>query len=134
MTSPRILAVGEEFPAMTSAPPTTRLHPGEPKGPPAAVKAKAGDRFALLNTFVDFGLAGLSRAEVAVWLVLYRDSRDGTARTSYDDLARRGGLNRRSVGRALRSLEGRGMVKAIRKGGLGRGPSSYRLRGTPKDG
>jgi hypothetical protein len=28
----------------------------------------------------------------------YRDSRDGTARTSYDDLVRRAGLNRRNVG------------------------------------
>lgn len=133
MNAPRILKVGEEFPAMT-APPASPPRRGGPKGTPSAAKAKAGERFALLNTFVDFGLAGLSRAEVAVWLVLYRDTKDGTARTSYDDLARRGGLNRRNVGRALRTLGERGMVKTIRKGGLGRGPSSYRLRGTPKDG
>ena len=118
---------------MTPAPPP-RLRGSKPKGPPADAKAKAGERFGVLNTFVDFGLAGLSRAEIAVWLVLYRDTKDDTARTSYDDIARRGGLSRRSVGRALRSLGERGMVKTIRKGGLNAGPSRYRLRGLPKDG
>ncbi len=96
-------------------------------------KGKAGERFAILNTFVDFALAELSRAEIAVWLLLYRDTREGTARTSYDDLARRAGLNRRNVGRAVRRLEGRGLVKIIHRGGLGRGVSSYRVRGMPKD-
>ena len=49
----------------------------------------------------------LTRAEIAVWLILYRDTREGTARTSYDELARRAGLNRRNVGRAVRRLEQR---------------------------
>src|SRR5208283_4818560 len=99
---------------------------GEPKG-------KTGERFAVLNAFVDFALADLSRREIAVWLVLYRDTRDGTARTSYDDLAKRTGLNRRNVGRALRRLEGRGLVKVVHRGGLHRGASRYRVRGLPKD-
>jgi hypothetical protein len=43
-------------------------------------------RFELLNAFVDSGMVGLSRAELAVWLILYRDAkRDGTARVSLDD-------------------------------------------------
>jgi hypothetical protein len=100
---------------------------GKPKG-------KTSERFTVLNAFVDFALADLSRGEVAVWLVLYRDTRDGTARTSYDALARRAGLNRRNVGRAVRRLEARGLVKVVRRGGLGRGTSSYRVRGLPKDG
>ena len=38
-------------------------------------------RFETLNAFVDDGMADLSRAELAVWLILYRDTqRDGTAR------------------------------------------------------
>jgi DNA-binding MarR family transcriptional regulator len=94
----------------------------------------AGERFAVLNAFVDFTLADLSRREIAVWLVLYRDTRDGSARTSYDDLARRGGLNRRNVARAVRGLEGKGLVKVVHRGGLGHGVSRYRLRGVPKDG
>ncbi len=106
---------------------------GKPKGK-AGAKAKAGERFAVLNAFVDFALAHLSRGEIAVWLVLFRDTRDGTARTSYDDLARRGGLNRRNVGRAIRRLEARGLLKTVHRGGLRRGASRYRVRGLPKDG
>ena len=107
----------------------------ESKGDKASKpKGKTGERFALLNTFVDFALADLSRADIAVWLVLYRDTREGTARTSYDDLARRAGLNRRTVGRALRRLQARGLVQIVHRGGLRRGMSRYRVRGAPKDG
>lgn len=97
-------------------------------------KGKTAERFAVLNAFVDFTLTDLSRREIAVWLVLYRDTRDGTARTSYDDLARRAGLNRRNVGRAVRRLEARGLVKVVHRGGLRRGVSRYRVRGLQKDG
>jgi DNA-binding transcriptional ArsR family regulator len=136
--TPRILAVGEEPPPL-DPPPSNGRHDGpsdrgKPKGKPAGAKTKARGRFAVLNAFVDFALAELSRREIAVWLVLYRDTKDGTARTSYDDLARRTGLNRRNVGRALRELEGRGLVKIVRRGGLGRGPSSYRVSALPKGG
>jgi hypothetical protein len=112
----------------------SRPHQGDPKGKRPGAKSKAPERFAVLNAFVDFALADLSRAELAVWLVLYRDTRDGTARTSYDDIARRAGLNRRNVGRALRRLEARGLVKPVHRGGLRRGASRYRVRGLPKDG
>jgi hypothetical protein len=103
-------------------------------GGKAKGKRTAGDRFRVLNNFADFALANLSRAEIATWLVLYRDTRDGTARTSYDDIAHRAGLNRRNVGRALRRLESRGLVKIAHRGGLRKGVSRYRVRGLPKDG
>ena len=58
-------------------------------------------RFEMLNALVDTGLADLSRAELAVRLILYRDTkRDGTARASLDDLARRRGMNRQTASRA----------------------------------
>jgi hypothetical protein len=136
MTPPRIIPVGEEPPPMESsesAPSSNGPHRRQGRDREKA-KGKAGERFAVLNGFVDFGLAELSRAEIAVWLVLYRDTRDGTARTSYDDMARRAGLNRRNVGRAVRRLEGRGLVKVVHRGGLRRGVSRYRVRGLPKDG
>jgi DNA-binding transcriptional ArsR family regulator len=134
--TPRIIAVGEEPPPMEGPTPAEsgdgrQRHPGKSRG---GAKGKAGERFAVLNAFVDFALAELNRREIAVWLVLYRDTRDGTARTSYDDLARRAGLDRRNVGRALRQLEGRGLVKVVYRGGLRRGVSRYRVRGLPKDG
>ncbi len=85
-------------------------------------------RFELLNAFVDSGIADLSRAELAVWLILYRDTkRDGTARASLDDLARRGGMNRQTASRAVGRLVRRTMLQIVRRGGLNSGPSVYRI-------
>ncbi len=124
---PGIIAVGEEPPPMDGPNPAPPNHPhrGKPKGKPDGAKSKAGERFAVLNAFADFAMAELSRAEIAVWLVLFRDTRDGTARTSYDDIARRAGCNRRNVGRALRRLEQRGLLKIVHRGGIRRGVSRY---------
>src|SRR5262249_31100578 len=85
-------------------------------------------RFETLNAFVDGGMAGLSRAELVVWLTLYRDTkRDGTARASLDDLARPGGVDRQTASRAVGKLERRKMLQVLRRGGLSRGPSVYRV-------
>jgi DNA-binding MarR family transcriptional regulator len=85
-------------------------------------------RFETLNAFVDSGMADLSRAELAVWLILYRDTkRDGTARASLDDLARRGGMNRQTASRAVGRLARRKMLRVLRRGALNCGPSTYRL-------
>ncbi len=134
LASPRIIPVGEEPPPMDGPAPSSNGRHRHDKGELSQPKGKTKERFAILNAFVDFALAGLSRAEIAVWLVLFRDTRDGTARTSYDDLAGRAGLNRRNVGRAVRRLEGRGLVKVVHRGGLARGVSRYRVQGLPKDG
>ena len=131
--TPRIIAVGEEPPPMDAAAAGEPLAGQARRGSRPARRAKAGERFAVLNAFVDFALADLSRAEIAVWLVLFRDTRDGTARTSYDDLARRAGCNRRSRPGAARAGAA-GLFKIVHRGGLGRGPSRYRVRGPPKDG
>lgn len=70
--------------------------------------------------------------EIAVWLVLYRDTKqDGTARTSQADMARRVGTSDRTVRRALDKLERRGLLKVTYRGGIGRGPSAYRVRPLP---
>ncbi|HUY93326.1 MAG TPA: helix-turn-helix domain-containing protein [Pirellulales bacterium] len=92
-------------------------------------KRKSGDRFRLLNAFVDFTAAGLPRAETLVWLILFRDTKpDGLARTSQADLARRAGANLRTVKRAVAQLERRGLLKVVRRGGLRQGPSTYRVK------
>jgi hypothetical protein len=86
-----------------------------------AARRRSLERFGVLNGFVDFGLAGLSRSEIAVWLILYRDTKpNGLARTSRSDLARRGGMSRRQATRALRALIGHGAVHVIRKGVVGK--------------
>ena len=91
-------------------------------------KRRSSLRFELLNAFVDGGMSDLSRAELAVWLTLYRDTKpSGTARASLDDLARRGGMDRQTASRAVGKLERRKMLRVLRRGGLNRGPSTYRV-------
>ncbi len=91
-------------------------------------RRKAAGRFATLNTFVDFTAGTLRRSEIVVWLILYRDTKDGIARTSQADIARRGGLGRRTVCLAIRRLERRGLLCVVYRGGLNRGASSYRVQ------
>ena len=60
----------------------------QPDRRPVTARRRSGLRFEILNAFVDGGMAGLSRAELAVWLALYRDTKpDVTARASLADLA-----------------------------------------------
>ncbi len=88
----------------------------------------AGRRFQAVNAFADFTLAALSRAEIAVWLLLWRDTKpDGLARTSQADLARRAGIAERTVRRAIESLRTAGLVTLVYRGGLRRGSSTYRV-------
>lgn len=85
-------------------------------------------RFEVLNAFVDTSMANLMRSELAVWLVLCRDTKpDGTARASFDDIARRAGIDRRSVTRAIGTLKRKKLLQVVRKGGLNRGPSTCRV-------
>ena len=101
---------------------------GTPTARRKTSKRQSQLRFEALNAFVDGGLADLSRAELAVWLCLYRDTKPGgTARASLDDLARRGGMDRQTASRAVGRLERRKMLQAVRRGGLNRGPSAYRV-------
>lgn len=135
MRPPQPIPVGMEPPPMDSPRPTPSVRsPDQGTPPKGTARSAAAGRFGVLNCFVDTTMADLTRGELAVWLAVFRDSRDGTARTSYDDLARRTGLNRRNVGRALRGLERRGLLQIVRRGGLRRGPSVYRVRGVAKDG
>ena len=92
-----------------------------------AGKKKTGERFAVLNAFVDCSLPGLSRVELATWLILYRDTRKGTACTSQADIARRAGVSVRAVGKAIGKLSKSGLLIVVFRGGLNRGPSRYRV-------
>lgn len=87
------------------------------------------ERFAILNAFTDFAVAGLTGAEVKVWLILFRDTKaaTGTARTGQVDIARRAGIGQRTVRRALVKLEALGMLRTVRRGRLNVGPSTYRV-------
>jgi hypothetical protein len=91
---------------------------------------KAGQRFQTINSFADFTMASLGRAEIAVWLLLWRDTKpNGIARTSQLDLARRAGISERTVRRAVKTLRTVGLLTVVFQGGLQRGPSKYRVHG-----
>ncbi len=106
---------------------------GEDKAKGKATRRRTGDRFATLNAFVDFTLRDLTRNELAVWLLLWRDTKTGTARTGQADLARRAGISDRTVRRAIESLRRRGLLKVTYRGGIGRGASVYHVRPLPPD-
>lgn len=95
--------------------------------PPAAGKAK-GDRWAMLNTFVDAMLRDAGSAESRVWLVLYRDARGTVARVGMTDIARRAGLSRRAVVKAVGDLKARGLVEVAERGTIDGRPNTYRLK------
>jgi hypothetical protein len=113
--------------------------PRQRQGDTAKAKGKPGrrktaDRFAVLNAFVDFTIAGLTRNEIAAWLVLWRDTKpDGTARTSQVDLARRVGVTDRTVRNVLGQLAEKGLLRVVYRGGIGRGASRYRVWSVPPD-
>jgi hypothetical protein len=118
---PRILAVGEELPP---------LNAGE-RRPPKPSKAKGptrAGRFQTINAFLDVTMAGLIPSERAAWLILWRDTkRDGLARTSQADLARRAGITDRQIRKALAGLQRKGLLTIVHRGGLRRGSTVYRV-------
>jgi biotin operon repressor len=85
------------------------------------------DRFAVLNEFVDFSVQGLTKAEIGTWLVLYRDTRNGTAKTSQGHIAKRLGVSSRAIRKAVRKLIDIGLLVVVHQGGLNTGPSVYRV-------
>ncbi len=111
------------LPPMNPRPATANIAPKErPK------KRATGDRFATINAFVDCSLADLTRAEALTWFVLWRDTKDGTVRTSAADIARRIGVTRRAVTDALAGLRKRGLLTLIHRGGMNRGVSVHRVQ------
>lgn len=135
--TPPILPGCSTLPPMESPSGSGRRHQDHPKAEDKAKgkasRRKTADRFAVLNAFVDFTLAGLTRNETAVWLVLYRDTRNGAARTGQTDISRRAGISARSVRRGIDGLRKRGLVKRVYQGGVGRGTSVYRVRPLPPE-
>ncbi len=119
-TLPPYVAPGEGQGADNLNPP-----PGKRKSKPAA--PSTSDRFQTLNTFIDFTMGSLTRADMETWLILYRDSKQGTARTSQSDIARRGGLSDRAVKRSIKSLVRCGLLKVVHQGGFRKGVSRYRV-------
>jgi hypothetical protein len=112
---------GKGAPTRSAARKGGRTHAWRPR--------KHSGRFAILNGFVDGVMGALPRAAALTWVCLWRDTKpDGLARAAVTDLARRIGSDRRTVLRALRLLADRGLLDVVRRGGLGRGVSAYRVK------
>jgi hypothetical protein len=130
--SPPILEGCAVLPPLELPEEVTRGRPG--KGSKPKDRHSSRGRFQCINAFLDVTVADLGRAELAVWLLLWRDTKpDGLARTSQADLARRAGCNPRTVRRALAALCHAGLVSIVRQGGLRRRLSVYRVQALGKD-
>jgi len=90
---------------------------------------RSADRFKVLNEFVDRTMQQLTPRQTAVWLALFRDSRNGTATAAQSYIATRCGLKRPTVSTTIGELEALGLVVTIHHGGVNRGLSRYRVSG-----
>ena len=128
-----MLADCDVLPPMEPAEAARKAEQTEPKQKPS--HRKTGNRFAVLNDFVDAAAGELPRSDILVWLVLYRDTRNGIAETSQADIARRAKLSSRTVRYAIGRLTDRGLLALVYRGGINRGTSKYRvssdLKGEP---
>jgi hypothetical protein len=133
---PRILRVGEEPPPLDSEASSERRKQGARRGTSIPrEKRQARDRFRTINAFLDATARVLPPSASLVWLLLWRDVKpDGLARTSQADLARRSGLCLRTVKMAVKTLGAKGLLVAVSRGDLRRGPSAYRLFPVAKGG
>lgn len=97
--------------------------------PAPKASRKSPDRWAALNALVDVQLRELTAAETAVWLILFRDVRNGVARTGMSDIAARAGITRRGVVKAMKGLRDKQLVDVIKRGNVAGIPNTYRVRG-----
>lgn len=94
-----------------------------------------GRRWRLLNAFVDGGVVGLERADVVVWVVLFRHARaDGMVKVARTRLVAITGLASGTVKRAIRRLVAAGWLERIRRGGPSSGVAIYCVKHAGKVG
>lgn len=88
-----------------------------------------------INTFARVVQRGLTRSEIAVWLVLwtYADRKTALSSRSFQQLAEESGCSQRAVVSAIASLTKKGLVKRVSKGSnLTHLASVYQVFFTPK--
>ena len=95
----------------------------------SAATTHSKDRFLQLNAFVDETLRGVGGTAAKVWFILWRDTKpDGLVIVSQANLAIRAGVSIRTVHSALKTLISKGLLIVVRKGRIGSGASTYRVR------
>ncbi|MBA4104967.1 MAG: hypothetical protein C0485_04335 [Pirellula sp.] len=93
---------------------------------------QAAGRFRDLNSFIDQAMAGLTRAEIATWMTMFRyvDAKKGSVTVSIETIHRGTGTSIRHVHNAIRSLLAKGLIERLKVGGLNDGASVYRVHST----
>jgi hypothetical protein len=89
--------------------------------------ASCTKKVAIFNQFIDKALAGLPPTASALWLTLFRFEKQGVAWVSQDALAKRMGVNEKTVYRNMKILLAKELVRIEHHGGLGQGSHKYRL-------
>lgn len=93
------------------------------------------ERWRILNNFVDFTLRELLKhrktttLDMAVWLVLYRESKNGTACVSQRQIGQVLGIRPNTINKAIKRLEQAGLVKVVKEGRYPKRSARYRVGG-----
>lgn len=132
MTAANVLPAGVCLPPMPTGneaptPPAARMARKRPR----RGSRKKSDRFDTMNPFMDVHARTMRPSTALVWVCVWRDvdaRRGGVARTAVSDIARRLGISPRTVKRALAVLIKGGFLEQVIRGGIGRGPSTYRVK------
>jgi hypothetical protein len=91
-------------------------------------KDAARRRWALLNGFIDSGMAGLKPSDVVVWFALFRHARaDGAVTVARSRLLKMTGLAPRTVTVCIRRMIDAGWIERIRRGDPSGGIAIYRV-------
>lgn len=89
--------------------------------------ASCTKKVAIFNQFIDKTLAGLPPTAAVLWLTLFRFEKQGVAWVSQDALAKRMGVNEKTVYRNMKILLAKKLVRIEYHGRLGQGSHKYRL-------
>ncbi len=92
--------------------------PVEGSTTPEKKSTKYHERWMVFNRLIDFDQRHLTDSEFRVLLTLFRDSKNGIARTAQSDLAKRTGKCRGTIVRAIKKLVDKGFVEIVTQGGL----------------
>jgi len=117
-----------------NGPPGTPTTKTGTNGQRTKAKSDKVGRFQVLNQFVDESAKEFNTTAVAVWLVLWRETKpDGLAKVSFNQIGERLGISRRSVMRSVSLLVEAKLVKVVSRGtATGHMPSTYRVFGRPQ--
>lgn len=96
-------------------------------------QARNGDRWATFNAFMDHIAPRLTLAERAVWLVMFRNARDGMCETTVRMLATAANVSISTTQAALNRLHTIGLVRPIWKSRDRAKASRYGIHHRPSD-